>query len=108
MSVIQSDKIDFISLRKGTNFVVLTISDHLDWRDSDYHLQILQDKLNSYLSFIESGEIYDSYPNAKDKDIVIEVSGKHPLSEEGNDFYKQAKEIIEGAGIGLNFNLFEE
>jgi hypothetical protein len=35
------------------------------------HLLILQDKLNSYLRFIETGEIFESYPAAKNSSLVI-------------------------------------
>ncbi len=105
MSIEQINKIDFISLRNGTNTVVLTISDHLDWVDSDSHIQILQDKINTYLSFCESGELLESYPKAKNKDILIETKGKHALSEEGEEFYEQAKRIIQEAGFELKFSL---
>ena len=108
MSVVQTDKVDFISLREGANLVVLTISDHLDWIDTDFHLERLQDKLNSYLSFIESGEIYDVYPKALGKSIVIEVIGKYPLNEEAEEFYEYAKKIIKEAGFELRFTLLEE
>lgn len=62
MSIDQSDVIDFISTTpegKG----VLTITDHLSW-DMDFHLELLQDKINRYLQFIESGQIYEEYPQA--------------------------------------------
>ena len=108
MSVTQIDKIDFISLREGTNSVVLTISDHLDWTDTDEHLQVLQDKINTYLNFCESGEIFESYPKAKDKDIVIEIKGKYPLNCEGNEFYEHAKSVIREAGFELVFKLVEK
>ena len=108
MSVEEIDKIDFISLKEGTNQVILTISDHLDWIDADYHLEILQDKLNTYLGFCESGEIYESYPKAEGKEIIIEVKGKYPLNSVAEEFYEQAKEAIEEAGFELRFELFEE
>jgi len=108
MSIEQTDKIDFISLRKETNSVILTISDHLDWSYTDNHLEKLQDKLNTYLSFCESGEIYESYPQAKDKKIVIEVKGKYPLNNKGEKFYEQAREVIQKVGLDLRFILVKE
>ncbi|MBC6110685.1 DUF6572 domain-containing protein [Pedobacter fastidiosus] len=67
MSVIQVDKIDFIGIDGKTKKVALTISDHLDWDDEYYHLSVLQEKINAYLRFIESGEIYDVYPDSVDR-----------------------------------------
>ena len=108
MSIVQSDKVDFIGVNKELNTVILVISDHLDWTDSDCHLEMLQDKLNSYLSFIESNEIYDAYPKAMGKNIIIEVQGKYPLNKEAEKFYGQAREVIRGAGFDLRFKLLEE
>lgn len=52
MSVEQFDVVDV----KESGHVVLTISDHLDWSNSEEHQTILQAKLNKYLAFVESGQ----------------------------------------------------
>jgi hypothetical protein len=67
MSVEQTDVVDIISIDRETGHVVLTISDHLDWSDSVGHQAILQKKLNTYLAFIESGEILGQCPKAKNR-----------------------------------------
>ena len=105
MSVEQSNKIDAIGIDKKLNAVVLSISDHLDWANPEEHLLLLQEKLNSYLSFCESGEIYESYPLAIGKKIVFEVYGKLPLPQEGVYFFDQARKIIKEARIELRFTL---
>jgi hypothetical protein len=79
----------------------LTISDYLDWIDSDYHLRKLQDKLNCYLHFCESGELYESYPNAKGRGIVFSIAAKYPFSLEGKEFFVKAKVAVEHAGFIL-------
>jgi hypothetical protein len=58
MSVEQRKIIDFVGVDEEANEVILTISDHLEWDNpkSD-HLLLLQDKINDYLAFIESGEL---------------------------------------------------
>ncbi|WP_407059149.1 DUF6572 domain-containing protein [Ralstonia syzygii subsp. celebesensis] len=33
--------------------------------NSEEHLLLLQEKINCYLRFIESGEIYNSFPSAE-------------------------------------------
>jgi hypothetical protein len=58
VSVEQTDIIDIISTDRATGHVVLTISDHLDWSDSTAHQMLLQTKLNRYLAFVESDEIW--------------------------------------------------
>jgi hypothetical protein len=42
----------------------LTIFDHLPW-DDPKHLQMLQDKINDYLDFIQSGQLFESRPDAR-------------------------------------------
>jgi hypothetical protein len=101
MSIEQENTIDFIGVDKKSGKVTLTIADHLDWNDSKYHLRKLQDKLNSYLRFCESGEIYESYPDAKGRDIVLSIRAKYPFSSEGNEFVTKAKVAIERAGFIL-------
>lgn len=44
MSVEQLDVVDVISTDKESGHVVLTISDHLDWSNSEEHQTILQCK----------------------------------------------------------------
>jgi hypothetical protein len=95
------DIIDFIGVDKVTGKVILTISDHLDWMDSNYHLRKLQDKLNCYLCFCESGELHKSYPDAKGRGIVFSIAAKYPFSSEGKEFFVNAKVAVDRAGFIL-------
>ncbi|WP_155914633.1 DUF6572 domain-containing protein [Asticcacaulis sp. AC460] len=99
MTVENVDIIDFISLDNECGDVVLTISDHLEWGGD--HIIILQEKINTYLSFIESGQIFFSYPLAKGKKITIEVVHKYPPDEIGLSFFRSAAPIISSAGMSL-------
>jgi hypothetical protein len=103
MSIEQSDVVDLIGIGDDTLGVALIISDHLDWSDEGAHLLLLQNKINAYLRFVESGEIYESYPQAKCRKIIIEVVGKYDLSNLADKLFEQAKRIVEDAGFGLRF-----
>lgn len=108
MSIEQVDVVDFISVNEAANEVVLTISDHLEWvSGTKEHLLLLQEKINSYLRFIESGELLGSYPNANGRAAVINIIGKYPLSEEAIEFIDQVKSIVGDAGIALRFEQFK-
>jgi hypothetical protein len=98
MTVEQTRKVDFVGVDRSTGRVVLTITDHLPW-DSDDHLQILQDKLNSYLAFIERGELVSQYPDASGRVAEIAVLFRHPPSAMGIDFLHRASARIKNAGI---------
>ena len=104
MAVTDNRVIDIVSIDKEGN-TVLTISDHLDWSNTHDHLVLLQDKMNGYLAFIESGEIYDSYPSARNRPIRIKVVFQHEPDSEGYGFLSRAKSIVEGAGFVFGFDL---
>jgi hypothetical protein len=108
MSIEDVDKIDLVAGERKTGDMILTISDHLDWDEKEgEHLIVLQKKLNTYLEFIESGQIYAKVPQAAGQKIVIHVMGKFPLSDEAKKFYRLAGKAIEDAGFSLRFELFE-
>ena len=101
MTIEQTEKVDLISVDPRTDEVVMTISDHLDWNEKDTHLLLLQEKINSYLAFIESGEIFDSYPKAKGRSVVIDIVFQHEVDPEGRNFIEMATEIVANAGFRL-------
>ena len=104
MAIDQINTVDAIGIDKITGDLVLTITDHLEWTvlEKD-HLYLLQEKLNKYLSFVESGEILDAYPDAEGKNIVIEVVCKYAPSNVAQNFLLKAATVIEGTGMRLTF-----
>jgi hypothetical protein len=97
MTIEQLDVVDFI-LVEPENDTVLTVSDHLTWDDEKQHLLLLQEKLNAYVRFIQSGEIYKEWPDAKDRPILIEVVVKHPVPTSALWFFEKATAALMGAG----------
>ena len=55
MGLENPDIIDAVGTETGSGDVILTIFDGNEWDDELVHLRALQDKINSYFSFIESG-----------------------------------------------------
>lgn len=106
MSVEETEVVDFIGTERSTGSVVLTVSDHLRWdEESDRHLNMLQDKLNTYLRFVESGEILSAYPGSKGRPVTIEVVGKVELPPIAQRFLDAARDAIRDAGFDLRFKL---
>ncbi len=99
MSVEQSKTVDNLSIRDTDGRCVLTIVDHLEWSDRK-HLHALQHKLNNYLAFIESGEIYKARPNAHDRKIEISINCQF-MPEEPDDirFLQLVRNAILDAGF---------
>jgi len=104
MSVENKKVIDIVSVDEKDN-AILTITDHLEWDIENEHLLILQDKINSYLESIESGELYTLYPNAKGKDIIIRVVGLHYPNEEGQIFLDRVKNVLKKSDYGFQFKI---
>ena len=95
--------IDFISIDEEGN-VVLTVSDDLKWDAENTHLLKLQNKLNAYLDSIENGSLYEGYPNAKGRNIVINVVAKYFPNDDGNIFLQRTKDVLESAGYRFEFS----
>jgi len=93
---------------KTNGQVMLTISDHHhDSWDETWHLQLLQDKINAYLQFIESGQLLDDYPTAVGRELIIETVMKFEANEEGTSFLEKAKEVVTKAGIGFQWRVLK-
>jgi hypothetical protein len=104
MTVEEVDKVDRLSFNRENGDVILIISDHLAWDENEgEHLLVLQAKLNTYLEFVESGQLYAKYPRAIGKKVVFCVVGKFPLSDEAGKLYRLAGKAIEDYGCSLQF-----
>jgi len=108
MAVDQSDVIDVASISKSTGEMVLTISDHLDWANTVEHQTLLQKKFNAYLAFVESGEVFERFPDARDRAIVFNVVFKFKPDKDGRMFLDRARKVVELAGFTLRHEIFAE
>lgn len=99
MPLDQPKTVDAIGIEKDSGMAVLTIVDSWDWVDEKRHLLALQEKLNAYFDFIESGEIFQSYAKAAGRKIIIDVIGRFPVPEIGLGFLEKANEACADLGI---------
>ena len=93
MSVTDRNVIDFG--HEDADKVTVCISDHIPW-DADIlraHLEILQDKINDYLDYIDSGQIYDDF-GGKGKTPNIKVIFCHEPTTEAIRYIDIIKETI--------------
>jgi len=103
MSVVDTDSIDAIGLDKEAKRLFLTIIDPLIWDDENVHLFTLQEKINTYLHFVESGELLKAMPDGKGADVAIEVVLKHMPTNEAISFFDKTMQILFDKGIVLVF-----
>ena len=103
MSIKDQNSVDVIGVNEN-GIVVLTISDHLEWDDE--HLYLLQEKINTYLAFIESGEVYVTYPNSKGKEFKINVVCKYEPSLAAMEFLSRCTTVINQAGFQFGHEVY--
>jgi hypothetical protein len=103
MTIEQLDEIDIITNDEALEVLTLVISDHVEWDEKNEKLFLLQEKLNKYLSFLESGEVYEKYPKIKHGNFLISLVCKYRPAGEGVKFLSLAQTAIEGAGFKFNW-----
>ncbi|QYK07984.1 DUF6572 domain-containing protein [Shewanella mangrovisoli] len=103
MSIEDQDSIDAIGI-DNEGVVVLTISDHLEWDDK--HLLLLQEKINIYLAFLESGEVFESYPDSRGREFKINIMCKYEPTALATQFLSQCTDIINQVGIQFGYKVF--
>lgn len=101
MALEKSSELDSIGIDKESGIVELSILDNMNWDDEENHLFLLQEKINCYLAFIESGEINESYPQAVGRKTSIVIYSKYSLPRIGLEFLTKALEVIQQAGFTL-------
>ena len=102
ISVDNLEVVDAISIDLKGN-AVLTISDHLKWDNVKEHLYILQSKINVYVRFIESGDIYQQYPKAEGRNIVIHVAALFEPNSDTKKLLHITGQTLQSAGYGFLF-----
>ena len=80
MSVLDKNKIDGIGISRDGSKLILLISDHLDWGNEYEHLIQLQNKMNSYIGFIEDQQYREIYPDKVFSLFCIEVHFMYELT----------------------------
>lgn len=103
MAVDDAGVIDMISRENASDEVVLTVSDHLSWADTPGHLFVLQEKLNTYLAFIESGEIDSAFEAAQGRKVRIDVGLAEKPNKEAERFFEEIAKTLGRADIGFRY-----
>lgn len=108
MSVHETDTVDYVYLEEASDAPVLVVSDPLGWTppEENPHLELLREKLNTQIQFVNSGQIVQVWPEFRDGKIVwVEVAARCALSPRAEDFYVHAGATMADANIRLRFML---
>lgn len=99
--------IDFVAIDATTGDVLLVIADHLEWDDDNEHLFILQTKINAYLEGIENGGLFQEYPDARSRKIVIDIKARYEPNKPALLFLERTTQDLNAAGYGLAFEVLK-
>lgn len=103
MSIVETNKIDIVGTRPGSRLVRLVIADHLDWTEFKKHATLLEAKVNTYLEFIESGQMHHmtNPPIPTEPQVEILLAAKHAPTEEAEKFLEKVASFLQQAGISF-------
>jgi hypothetical protein len=107
MTVSQQGVIDWLGVEKETGDIVLTVVDQLDWSDEREHIRLLQEKLNTYLACIESGEVFTRVKELGGEGrsgtpIKVAIVARFDLTAQAQAFLRHATHIFAGVGVALS------
>lgn len=103
----EPDLVDFLGVDKVSGAVVLTLVDDCDWHDELRHLRLLQEKLNRYFDFIESGEVFGRLREttgsvvAAGVPIRLSILAKYLPTVEGQRLLDEASRVAAELGTEL-------
>jgi hypothetical protein len=90
MSLENANVVDAAGIEHHTGLAVLTIADSWTWDDVEGHLSAMQNKINAYFAFIESGEIFAEYPAARGRPIAIDIVSRFEVPDSAANFLAAA------------------
>ena len=97
-------KIDLVTL-SPTGRIILVMIDERPWEGRSDRLQQLQDKINTYLSFVLDGELLRRYPEAKGRAVDFRLDVAHEPDQQVLRFLDAARDQLSRDGISISVNV---
>lgn len=106
MSITDPGKIDAIAQEKNT--LIMLLSDHLIWsKEQPAHLSMLQEKLNTYIRFISSGEYLEHTGGKRYDDFLIRIAFRYPPHRAFDEMLLLAKKQLDERHIRIIYTTEE-
>lgn len=108
MSIAETKQIDGLAQVEKTGDLVVLIVDHLSWIVPQ-HLKLLELKIDTALQFVQSGQIFQKYPNEKKRfenkeiKIIFQLVLKYPPHKEIQKNLSLIYNILQTVGIQFEY-----
>ena len=104
VSELEPSELDAIGI--VDNHLELLLVDSLEWQEEieAVHLEILQEKINNYILFLESKQYVERYGDKFDKK-VIHITFQYSPSDNGLAFLAAVQKVLQGTDISLKIEL---
>jgi hypothetical protein len=93
--------IDLFAVDQETGEVLLVMNESRPWSGGDEQLHELQEKFNTYASFILDGEMTEAHPELKGRAARIELRSQHMPSDEALTLLQAIHEQLELQAIKM-------
>ncbi len=78
LNIENTDTIDGLAYEQETSGLILLLADGMDWSDMNRHLLLLQEKLNTYIWYIDSRQYEEKYTDVKRIEIRVSFLFQEP------------------------------
>lgn len=102
MSIFETNQIDTMGVKDGN--LELVIIDTCDWEYEAEHFELLQDKLNNYLLYLDTKQYEPKYGDQFEK-IIISIHFMYDLVENAVTFLNTVSQQLADAGYTLHIHL---
>lgn len=104
MSVFETDQIDTMGVVNGN--LELLIIDTCNWEFEEEHFELLEDKLNHYLLYLDSKQYVQKYGDDFNE-IIISIHFMYDLVENAVKYLNVVSQQLAEAGYTLHIHLPE-
>ena len=104
MSIFETDQIDTMGVVNGN--LELLIIDTCNWEFEEEHFELLEDKLNHYLLYLDSKQYVQKYGD-NFNEMIISIHFMYDLVENAVKYLNVVSQQLAGAGYTLHIHLPE-
>lgn len=104
MAIDDPSKVDLVTYDpKSTEFVLIMIADQ-GWKNTPDDRRQLEQKLNGYMEFIESGQFLGKFPEAAGKPIRIQLDCIGSVDVHSAVFFSKVTQLLQTHGYTFRVN----